>query len=113
MKKSERLNQELIYLSDKKVFHLKELEEAFAISERTALRDIADLEQLGLAFYSETGRSGGYHITNSKLLLPIRFNTAEINAIFFGLQAIKNISETPYSNAYQKNSGQVIKEFAY
>lgn len=50
MKKSERLNQELIYLSDKKVFHLKELEEAFAISERTALRDIADLEQLGLAF---------------------------------------------------------------
>ena len=109
MKKSERLNQELIYLSDKKVFHLKELEEAFAISERTALRDIADLEQLGLAFYSETGRSGGYHITNSKLLLPIRFNTAEINAIFFALQAIKNISETPYSNAYQKIQVKLLK----
>ena len=109
MKKSERLNQELIYLSDKKVFHLKELEEAFAISERTALRDIADLEQLGLAFYSETGRSGGYHITNSKLLLPIRFNTAEINAIFFALQAIKNISETPYSNAYQKIQAKLLK----
>ena len=82
MKKSERLNQELIYLSDKKVFHLKELEEHFAISERTALRDIADLEQLGLAFYTESGRNGGYHLTNSKLLLPIRFNTQEINAIF-------------------------------
>ena len=109
MKKSERLNQELIYLSDKKVFHLKELEEAFAISERTALRDIADLEQLGLAFYSETGRSGGYHITNSKLLLPIRFNTAEINAIFFALQAIKNISETPYSNEYQKIQAKLLK----
>lgn len=78
MKKSERLNQELIYLSDKKVFHLKELEGYFAISERTALRDIADLEQLGLAFYTESGRNGGYHLTNSKLLLPIRFNTQEI-----------------------------------
>ena len=47
MKKSERLNQELLYLTDKKIFHLKELEEKFAISERTALRDITDLEQLG------------------------------------------------------------------
>ncbi|EGF35157.1 transcriptional regulator [Lactobacillus helveticus MTCC 5463] len=67
------------------------------------------MEQLGLAFYSETGRSGGYHITNSKLLLPIRFNTAEINAIFFALQAIKNISETPYSNAYQKIQVKLLK----
>ena len=109
MKKSERLNQELLYLTDKKIFHLKELEEKFAISERTALRDITDLEQLGLAFYSETGRSGGYHITNSKLLLPIRFNTQEINAIFFALQAIKNLSETPYSNEYQKIQTKLLK----
>jgi predicted DNA-binding transcriptional regulator YafY len=109
MKKSERLNQELLYLTDKKIFHLKELEEKFAISERTALRDITDLEQFGLAFYSETGRSGGYHITNSKLLLPIRFNTQEINAIFFALQAIKNLSETPYSNEYQKIQTKLLK----
>lgn len=109
MKKSERLNQELIYLNDKKVFHLKELEEHFAISERTALRDIADLEQLGLAFYTESGRNGGYHLTNSKLLLPIRFNTQEINAIFFALQAIRGISETPYSNAYDEIELKLVK----
>ncbi|WP_148139648.1 helix-turn-helix transcriptional regulator, partial [Lactobacillus taiwanensis] len=89
MKKSERLNQELIYLSDKKIFHLKELEDHFSISERTALRDITDLEQLGLSFYTQAGRQGGYHLTNNKLLTPIRFNTKEINAIFFALEAIK------------------------
>lgn len=109
MKKSERLNQELIYLSDKKFFHLKELEEHFSISERTALRDIADLEQLGLAFYTESGRNGGYYLTNSKLLLPIRFSTQEINAIFFALQAIRGISETPYSNAYDEIELKLIK----
>ncbi len=77
MKKSERLNQELIYLSDKKIFHLKELEDHFSISERTALRDITDLEQLGLSFYTQAGRQVGYHLTNNKLLTPIRFNTQE------------------------------------
>lgn len=58
MKKSERLNKELIYLSYRKEFHLKELENEFNISERTALRDIANLEELGLNFYVEKGRYG-------------------------------------------------------
>lgn len=89
MKKSERLNQELIYLSDKKIFHLKEIEDQFSISERTALRDITDLERLGLSFYTEAGRNGGYHITNNKLLMPIRFNTQEINAIFLHCKQLK------------------------
>lgn len=109
MKKSERLNQELIYLSDKKIFHLKELEDRFSISERTALRDIVDLEQLGLSFYTQAGRSGGYYLTNNKLLTPIRFNTQEINAIFFALEAIKKIHTTPYSNAYNEIEVKLIK----
>lgn len=50
MKKSERLNQELIFLSDKKRFNLQDLMDNFQISKRTALRDIASLEELGLAY---------------------------------------------------------------
>ena len=113
MKKSERLNQELIYLSDKKIFHLKELEDHFSISERTALRDITDLEQLGLSFYTQAGRQGGYHLTNNKLLTPIRFNTQEINAIFFALEAIKKISTTPYSNEYDQIKQKLLKSLSY
>ncbi|MCY7526166.1 HTH domain-containing protein, partial [Bacillus safensis] len=44
MKKSERLNQELIFLSDKHSFQLKDLQSEFGISKRTALRDIEELE---------------------------------------------------------------------
>ena len=63
--KSERLNKELIYLSYRDQFHLKELEDEFNISERTALRDIANLEQIGLNFYVEKGRYGAYHLTKT------------------------------------------------
>lgn len=56
MKKSERLNQELIFLKDKKSFQLRDLIDGFAISKRTALRDIAELEALGVPLYTETGR---------------------------------------------------------
>ncbi len=102
MKKAERLNQELVYLQDKKIFHLKDLEDRFSISERTALRDIQDLEQIGLALYSSPGRTGSYHLINNRLSLPVRFKTEEINAIFFALQGIKKITTTPYSHNYEQ-----------
>ena len=53
MKKADRLNQELIYLSYRNSFNLNELTTKFQISERTALRDIAELEEMGLPLYSE------------------------------------------------------------
>ncbi len=34
--------------------------QAFNISKRTALRDIQELEVMGLALYVENGRYGGY-----------------------------------------------------
>ena len=46
-KKTERIQQEMFYINEKKVFHLKELMETFAISKSTALRDIQELEALG------------------------------------------------------------------
>lgn len=46
MKKSERLNQELIFIHRKKQFNLRDLMTEFRISKRTALRDIIELEEL-------------------------------------------------------------------
>ena len=69
MKRAERLNQELIFLSLKKSFNLSDLMKEFNISKRTALRDIQDLEFLGLPFYVENGRNGGYKSINEKLII--------------------------------------------
>ncbi|MEO1769564.1 helix-turn-helix transcriptional regulator [Candidatus Enterococcus ferrettii] len=71
MKKSERLNQELIFLKDKQQFKIKDLMMEFQISRRTALRDIEDLEKLGLPFYTELGSYGGYQIINQAFLSPV------------------------------------------
>ena len=42
-----------VYINEKKVFHLKELMETFAISKSTALRDIQELEALGATICRE------------------------------------------------------------
>jgi len=102
MKKSERLNQELIFLSDKYSFQLKDLETEFGISKRTALRDIEELESMGLAFYVEKGRHGGYRLVNQSPLVPIYFNTDEVQAIFFALKALDLVSATPFKKSYSQ-----------
>nr|WP_262336637.1 HTH domain-containing protein [Lactiplantibacillus plantarum] len=82
MNRSERLNQELIFLSYRQEFHIKELMQEFNISKRTALRDVNSLEQLGLSIYVEPGRYGGYQIMQQQLWVPILLNSQEINALF-------------------------------
>ncbi|MED4594516.1 helix-turn-helix transcriptional regulator [Bacillus safensis] len=102
MKKSERLNQELIFLSDKHSFQLKDLQSEFGISKRTALRDIEELESMGLAFYVESGRHGGYRLVNQSPLVPIYFNIEEVQAIFFALKALDLVSATPFKKSYSQ-----------
>ncbi|WEZ17411.1 helix-turn-helix transcriptional regulator [Bacillus safensis] len=102
MKKSERLNQELIFLSDKHSFQLKDLQSEFSISKRTALRDIEELESMGLAFYVENGRHGGYRLVNQSPLVPIYFNIEEVQAVFFALKALDLVSATPFKKSYSQ-----------
>lgn len=101
MNKAERLNQELIFLSDKNFFQINDLLIEFKISKRTALRDISELENMGLAFYAESGRNGGYHLIKKELLVPIIFNLEEVSAIFFAIQALTLLSSTPFEKSYQ------------
>lgn len=73
----------------------------FHISKRTALRDITDLEQLGLTFYVDSGRYGGYRLTKRDLWVPVLFNIQEINALFFAIKALSLLSLTPFEKSYQ------------
>lgn len=100
MSKNIRLNQELSYLKGKKQFKLQELMETFQISKRTALRDIQDLEEMGLPLYSEPGRGGGYHILPQERLIPITMSQSEVEALFYALKALQDISSSPFDNSY-------------
>lgn len=100
MKKSERLNMELIFLKDKSSFHLKDLMVEFNISKSTAIRDIKALEEMGLALYVENGRFGGYKIISENLLTPIYFNNNEMLAIFYALKSMSALTTTPFEKTY-------------
>ncbi len=102
MKKAERLNQELIFLRDKSRFQLKDLMKNFAISKRTALRDVEELGLMGLPVYTESGRAGGYRLLQQKLLVPVYFNGSEIQAIFFALHALDLLTDTPFERDYRE-----------
>ncbi|WP_243299037.1 helix-turn-helix transcriptional regulator [Bacillus litorisediminis] len=96
MKKSERLNQMLRFINQKQHFTLQDLMQEFQISKRTALRDIASLEELGAPLYTEYGRYGGYRLLNQMQLPPISFTSQEIYALYFALQALHSFSTLPF-----------------
>lgn len=100
MKKDLRLNQELLFLQDRRQFQLKDLMTEFNISKRTALRDVEALEYLGVALYAEAGRAGGYKLLPQNLLTRIYFSTDEITAILFALKYLKQLSVTPFDHSY-------------
>ena len=102
MKKSERLNDMLIYLNDKKSFNLKSIMEKYAISKSTALRDIQSLEALGMPIYSNLGRNGFYGILPNRLLSPIVFTVDEVYALYFAMQTLKAYQTTPFHLSIEK-----------
>lgn len=97
MKKSERLNCILRFLSDKQQFHISDLMREYGISKSTALRDIASLEEMGLALYSEPGRYGRYVLLNNKVLPAIRFTQEELFVLYLSLMTMKKYQTLPFS----------------
>lgn len=111
MKKSERINQELFYLNNKKEFNLKELMREFNISKSTALRDISELEELGVPLYATFGRYGSYHIIRESILPPVHFSEKEILSIFFSLQLLKTMLNSPFDHSYEGIKTKLINSF--
>lgn len=110
MKKSERLTQELLYLQGKTTFHLADLMETFAISKRTAVRDVQSLEELGLPLVVEAGRYGGYQILKNQLT-PLYFDNNERYTLFFALQLLQKLSDSPFDRSYQGLRRKLLQSF--
>jgi predicted DNA-binding transcriptional regulator YafY len=112
MKKSARVQQELFFINENKSFQLKDLMRTFNISKSTALRDIEDLEQLGVPLYAENGRYGGYKVIHNALLPPIYFSEDEIFAIFYSLQLLKLLTDSPFGDAYANVQQKLLNTFS-
>lgn len=100
MNKTERLHHMLRFINQKQHFTLTDLMQEFHISKRTALRDIASLEEMGAPIYVEYGRYGGYRMLQQMQLPPISFNTDELHALYFAMQALRSFSSLPFQTTF-------------
>lgn len=96
MRKSERLNDLLLYLSGKNTFNLKDIMERYGVSRSSAIRDIRSLEQIGMPIYSQPGRNGAYKILPNRLLSPIIFTVDEMYSLYFSMLTLKAYQSTPF-----------------
>lgn len=96
MKKSERLNDMMIYLNGKNSFNLKDIINKYNVSKSTALRDIQSLEEIGMPIYSQSGRNGFYGILSNRLLSPIVFTVDEMYALYFAMLTLNDYQTTPF-----------------
>jgi len=101
MKKAERLNMMLKFINQKKRFTLSDLMTEFNISKRTALRDVASLEEMGAPIYVEYGRNGGYYVLDQVKLPPISFNSQEVYALYISLQVLEGFMDIPFEVTYE------------
>ncbi len=96
MKKSERLNDMMIYLNQKDYFNLKDLMKKYNISKSTALRDIQSLEAIGMPIYTEYGRNGRYGLLKNRLFAPILFSLDELYGLYFSMLTLQAYESTPF-----------------
>ncbi|HCR9862204.1 YafY family protein [Listeria monocytogenes] len=102
MKKSERLNDMMLFLNDKNVFQLSDIMTKYDISRSTAIRDVKSLEEIGMPIYSERGRNGHYQVLRNRLLSRIVFNIDEVFALYFSMLTLKAYETTPFHLSVEK-----------
>src|SRR5699024_10105863 len=95
MKKIERINTIMRYINNRSFFTISEIMQEFNISRSTAIRDIKEIEAMGMPLEAEVGRSGGYSVINNTFLPSIRFTDNEVKALFIAFMASRN-QQLPY-----------------
>lgn len=95
MKKVERINVIMRYINNRAHFTISEIMHEFNISRSTAIRDIRDIEAMGMPLVAEVGRDGGYFVMNNSVLPTVRFTDNEIKALFIAFMATRNL-QLPY-----------------
>lgn len=95
MKRTERLNLMMRYINNRQFFTISELMREFSVSRSTAIRDVHDIEALGMPLVAESGRGGGYSVMANQLLPAVQFTNNELKALFIAFLGTAN-QQLPY-----------------
>lgn len=107
MKKVERINTIMRYINNRSYFTISEIMREFNISRSTAIRDIREIEAMGMPLEAEVGRDGGYSVMNNVVLPSIRFTDNEIKALFIAFMASRN-QQLPFLKSRQSLAEKLL-----
>ncbi|WP_151733428.1 helix-turn-helix transcriptional regulator [Paenibacillus tengchongensis] len=107
MKKTERINTLMRYINNRAHFTIPEIMREFHISRSTAIRDIREIEAMGMPLVAEAGRDGGYFVMSNSVLPPVRFTDNEIKALFIAFMATRN-QQLPYLTSRQSLTEKLL-----
>lgn len=107
MKKVERINTIMRYINNRSFFTISEIMREFNISRSTAIRDIREMEAMGMPLEVEVGRNGGYSVMNNSVLPSIRFTNNEVKALFIAFMASRN-QQLPYLKSRQSLAEKLL-----
>lgn len=107
MKKVERINIIMRYINNRAYFTISEIMREFNISRSTAIRDIREIEAMGMPLVSEVGRDGGYFVMQNSVLPVVRFTDNEVKALFIAFMATRN-QQLPYLKSRQSLSEKLL-----
>jgi predicted DNA-binding transcriptional regulator YafY len=107
MKKVERINTIMRYINNRAHFTITEIMQEFHISRSTAIRDIREIEAMGMPLVAEVGRDGGYFVMNNSVLPTVRFTDNEIKALFIAFMATRN-QQLPYLKSRQSLAEKLL-----
>lgn len=107
MKKVERINIIMRYINNRAHFTISEIMREFDISRSTAIRDIREIEALGMPLVAEVGRDGGYFVMRNSVLPVVRFTDNEVKALFIAFMATRN-QQLPYLKSRQSLAEKLL-----
>jgi predicted DNA-binding transcriptional regulator YafY len=107
MKKVERINIIMRYINNRASFTISEIMREFNISRSTAIRDIREIEAMGMPLVAEVGRDGGYFVMHNSVLPDVRFTNNEVKALFIAFMATRN-QQLPYLKSRQSLAEKLL-----
>ncbi|GIP35925.1 YafY family protein [Paenibacillus sp. J2TS4] len=107
MKKVERINTIMRYINNRSHFTISEIMREFNISRSTAIRDIREIEAMGMPLVAEVGRDGGYSVMSNSVLPVVRFTDNEVKALFIAFMATRN-QQLPYLKSRQSLAEKLL-----